>query len=243
MIQLDAKGTLLMFESRMFWIRSHITCCVLLALILGCDHLIVVDNAVILLFVSWFQGGAGVHLWSRRVWPAGSQLHPEWTPASCGGWAVGSKGYTHCLWQVGSANDLSSKVKALRESLKNSREGSHQDVQITVSQYTVRVSVYCSSISHPPARAPVRAEPSVPGEKWERAAKTTRSPWSFSLLINKVLHVYWVPKGKGLSKACIRKVTEFPSRWQTGRFKQELKSSDDYSSLCPSGTGPEKVSW
>lgn len=79
------------------------------------------------------QGWLGVHIWSRRGWPAWSQLHPEWTNTSCSGWAVGSKSFAGCLWKVGMyLNKMPSEVRVLGESLNNSRDESHQYVQIPV---------------------------------------------------------------------------------------------------------------
>lgn len=43
--------------------------------------------------------------------------------------------------------------------------------------------VHCSGVSHPPATAPVKAEPSARAEQRGRAAKNTRNPCFFFLLL------------------------------------------------------------
>lgn len=124
-----------MFELGTFLIKSHITACALLALTLGGDCLNAVSNAVILLFVSlpsrrgWCAPLEQEGLASLVTTPRGMNSCLVWWP-SCG-----EQEFRKLPAAGGEIPKMCQKcVKVLGESLKNSREGSHQGVKIPVSQ-------------------------------------------------------------------------------------------------------------
>lgn len=62
----------------------------------------------------------------------------------------------------------------------------------------------------PSCQSPSESRTLSPSWAEEESCKDHRKPMVF-FSFNKQ-RIYWVPKGKGPSKACIRKVNEFPSR-------------------------------